>query len=286
MESSGKSWLELTTGKSVPLLGTCTIGRAHSSRLVLDDEKVSRHHALIQPTGTNGCWIIDLGSANGTYVNHRRIEHAMLLRDLDEITIGPDRIIFRSSDPRSVRLDDTGTMNQTVHEVGQLTAWLFLVDVIDSTGIGRRLGPHVMAKTFADWLAHCRAVLDASGGIIDKPLGDGFLAFWPTTERTSEQMAETLLAFGKLQAASDLPFRMVLHQGVVFTGGQMAAGVYRLFGSEVNLTFRMEGLAKSLKINCLISGPAMEALGPHVTTTPAGSHRLPGVDDSLPFYSL
>jgi adenylate cyclase len=286
VELAAQPWLELASGESVPIAGTCSIGRAHSNQLVLPDEKVSRHHALIQALDSHECWIVDLGSANGTYVNGRRIEQALLLRERDEITIGPARITFRTFDTASIRRDDGEGLERTVHDVRQLTAWLFLVDVIDSTGISRRLGPHAMARIFDAWLACCREVLESRGGIIDKPLGDGFFAFWPT-EWAPERVADAVMAFRKLQGtAGDLPFRMVLHRGAAFTGGQMASGIYRLFGPEVTFTFRMESLAKSLKIDCLLSEAAMGALGHHVATTPAGSHRVPGMDGSFSFFRL
>jgi adenylate cyclase len=286
VDPAGKAWLELATGESVQVAATCSIGRAHSNQLVLSDEKVSRHHALIRTVENDECWIIDLASANGTYVNHRRIDHAVLLRDRDEITIGPCRIVFRSSDAASARREDAVVLDQTVHDVRQLTAWLFLVDIVDSTGISRRLGPHGMAKTFSDWMTRCRRTLEGSGGIIDKPLGDGFFAFWPTAERTPKHVAGAMLAFKELQSASALPFRMVLHRGAAFTGGQMASGIYRLFGPEVNFTFRMEALAKTLKVECLVSEPARRSLGHHLPTTPVGTHHVAGINASFPFFRL
>jgi adenylate cyclase len=286
MESPGKSWLELASGESMPVAGACSIGRARSNQVVLSDDKVSRHHALIQMNENQECWIVDLASANGTYVNDRRIEQAALLRDRDVITIGSDRIVFRSSDTRGARDDDDASLDRTAHDVRHLSAWLFLADVIDSSGIGRRLGPYAMAVTFSEWLGRCRDTLEARGGILDKPLGDGFFAFWPAAERTPAQVGEALLAFKELQRTSSLPFRMVLHRGPAFTGGQIASGAYRLFGPEVTFTFRMESLAKTLKIGCLLSEPAAEALGRHVATTAVGSHPVARHDGSFPFFSL
>jgi len=278
------TWLELASGESVPITGACSIGRARSNQLVLSDEKVSRHHALIR-TEDHECWIVDLASANGTYVNDRRIEQAVRLRDRDEITIGSGRITFRSSDTAQAR-DDDAALDQTVHEVRQLTAWLLLVDIIDSSGIGRRLGPETMARTLSEWLGRCRETLDARGGILDKPLGDGFFAFWPTAGRKPGEVADAMLAFKELQDSPPLPFRMVLHRGAVFTGSEAASGIYRLFGPEVNFTFRMESLAKILKVGCLLSESAAGALGPHLTTTPAGSHHVPGAGGPFPFFCL
>src|SRR5262245_10033939 len=124
------SWLELVTGESVPIAGTYSIGRATSNQLVLDDDKVSRHHALIRIIDDEACWIVDLASANGIYVNGRRIDHAVMLRDRDEVVLGACRIVFRSSHVTSARPGDT-ILTQTVHDVREVTAWFLLVDIVD-----------------------------------------------------------------------------------------------------------------------------------------------------------
>ena len=62
------------------------VGRGLSVDLQLDDDSVSRRHAIITPRGS-GVEILDDRSLNGTFVNGRRIEH-VALRDDDVITIG------------------------------------------------------------------------------------------------------------------------------------------------------------------------------------------------------
>ncbi|MFB0616326.1 FHA domain-containing protein [Streptomyces sp. AGS-58] len=62
------------TGTTVALQGqTITLGRAHDSTIVLDDDYASSRHARIYPD-QNGQWIIeDLGSTNGTYLDRSRL---------------------------------------------------------------------------------------------------------------------------------------------------------------------------------------------------------------------
>lgn len=281
-----ESWLELPSGEACPIQGTCSIGRSESNQLVLRDVTVSRHHAAIRPGGGDECWIIDLASANGTYVNGRRVEHAVQLRDGDDIAIGSQHLLFRSLSTGDARRIHPADLEQTLHETRTVPAWLFLADIRDSTGIAQRLGALEMARVFAGWIDSCRAILDRSGGIIDKPLGDGFFAFWATSPRASAEVAGAMEAFRRLQLASRLPFRMVLHLGTTFTGGQMASGTYRLFGPEVNFTFRMEGLAKSLGLSCLVSEPARQGLAEHLAAEPVGDHIMPGLEGPFTFYRL
>jgi pSer/pThr/pTyr-binding forkhead associated (FHA) protein len=49
------------------------IGRLQTSDIHLDDEKVSRMHAVIEVTAPGEVFIIDLGSASGTLVNGEKI---------------------------------------------------------------------------------------------------------------------------------------------------------------------------------------------------------------------
>ncbi|MER5492516.1 FHA domain-containing protein FhaB/FipA [Streptomyces sp. LE64] len=62
------------TGTTVSLQGqTITLGRAHDSTIVLDDDYASSRHARIYPD-RDGQWIVeDLGSTNGTYLDRARL---------------------------------------------------------------------------------------------------------------------------------------------------------------------------------------------------------------------
>ncbi|WP_367321956.1 FHA domain-containing protein [Streptomyces sp. HUAS ZL42] len=62
------------TGTTVALQSqTITLGRAHDSTIVLDDDYASSRHARIYPD-RNGQWIVeDLGSTNGTYLDRTRL---------------------------------------------------------------------------------------------------------------------------------------------------------------------------------------------------------------------
>ncbi|MGP4109634.1 FHA domain-containing protein FhaB/FipA [Streptomyces sp. 4N509B] len=61
-------------GTTMALAGqTITLGRAHDSTIVLDDDYASGRHARIYPD-RDGQWIVeDLGSTNGTYLERTRL---------------------------------------------------------------------------------------------------------------------------------------------------------------------------------------------------------------------
>jgi pSer/pThr/pTyr-binding forkhead associated (FHA) protein len=71
----------------IPLsLGIMSVGRGFSVDVRLDDESVSRRHALLA-VRAHGARILDDRSANGTHVNGRRVTEADLT-DGDVIVLG------------------------------------------------------------------------------------------------------------------------------------------------------------------------------------------------------
>lgn len=65
-----------------------TLGRWTGNDVVFIDRGVSRNHAQIRCEGRQYV-LEDLGSTNGTYVNDRLLDRAVILQDGDEIRLGP-----------------------------------------------------------------------------------------------------------------------------------------------------------------------------------------------------
>lgn len=63
------------------------IGRSRENELVLDEDQVSGHHALMF-YWEGVVWMEDLGSRSGTYVNGERVDRCVPLHDKDLIEIG------------------------------------------------------------------------------------------------------------------------------------------------------------------------------------------------------
>jgi hypothetical protein len=69
-----------------------SIGRHPDSDIFLDDITVSRRHVAVERTA-DGYTLRDVGSLNGTYVNRKRVDEAVL-RYGDEVQIGRYRLSF------------------------------------------------------------------------------------------------------------------------------------------------------------------------------------------------
>lgn len=82
----------------VPLTGAWTrIGRSLSADVHLEDQTVSRRHAMIVRDGTS-IRALDDRSMNGLYVNGERVDSAEV-RDGDELLIGRYRLLLVSVGP-------------------------------------------------------------------------------------------------------------------------------------------------------------------------------------------
>lgn len=85
-----------------------TIGRVKGNDVLLPKGNVSKRHARL--IVRDGRYIVtDLKSTNGTYVNHRRITHATLVREGDRIYVG-DFVLRIEGDKAS-----TATSEQQLH---------------------------------------------------------------------------------------------------------------------------------------------------------------------------
>lgn len=74
------------------------IGRSDHNDISIDNDFISRHHALLVRHGKS-TFLMDLNSTNGTFVNARRVSNHVLV-DNDIISVGTHRIKFCDSGAR------------------------------------------------------------------------------------------------------------------------------------------------------------------------------------------
>src|SRR3954454_12784960 len=84
------------------------IGKLSSSHLRIDDESVSRMHAVIEIAGPGEIYIIDLGSTKGTLVNGQKVNKAKV-QSGDTIVLGDTRIVVSVGEAVASQSDDGPT---------------------------------------------------------------------------------------------------------------------------------------------------------------------------------
>ena len=246
---------------------------------------MSRRHALIHLQNIGELWLIDFGSSNGTFLNKRRIHHPIRLGDGDHITIGDQVLTFRQ--PVAVSQEyKTEVMQRTLREIEKIPCWLLVTDIRDFTPLSRHMQTEDLDVLLGAWIFSCKEIIENHNGTINKYLGDGFLAYWPSVATTSEQMMAVISALKELQRKGSPQFRLVVHFGPVAIGGVASMGEESLMGGEVNLIFRLERLTGSLGELCCVSEAAFENLGGLTTSRLLGEFELKGFEGMCQLFAV
>lgn len=138
------------------LTGTSIIGRTSGCDVVLKSGQVSRRHARITITDQE-CFIEDLASGNGTFVNGERLRRRIALHHGDCIQFGPISAQFVCADFHG--------LEQPAQAERSATSPTF--EIGDEEGFAPRITETVQLEEHRDWLETCsreklRAILDLS----------------------------------------------------------------------------------------------------------------------------
>lgn len=278
------AWLEAEGGARHPIHGSCSLGRIAANDVVLESSKVSRRHAAIHVQNIGEFWLIDFGSSNGTFLNKRRIRHPVRLTDGDHIAVGDGALEFHQPEVISEEYR-TMVMQRTLQQIENVSCWLLVADIHNFTPLSRSLENERLEALLGSWISACKEIIENHHGLINKYLGDGFLAYWREEDTNAEEIASALSALREIQRRNEPEFRIVLHLGSVAIGGIAALGEESLIGKEVNLVFRLENLARVLDIGCGLSEAAHARLSDLLPVRALGEHELKGFENTRAFFA-
>jgi adenylate cyclase len=149
---------------------------------------------------------------------------------------------------------------------------VMFVDFRSFTAGARSRSPQQVVDRLDGAFAVLVEILDRHGGIVNKFLGDGFLALFgapleapDAAHRAVAAAREMLVANERINSATSWPLRMGIgvHFGDVVAGniGSPRRKEYTVIGDAVNFAARLEALNKELNSQFLISSAVREALG-------------------------
>ncbi len=117
---------------SLPLGQPVVIGRDAGCHLSIADPDVSRRHVKIYNT-IDGCWLSDMESKNGVFVDERKVTGAWRLENGRRIKLGETVLLF--SDPAEVYLESLEKMaDQAIGENGGVFETGIFDDFITDAG--------------------------------------------------------------------------------------------------------------------------------------------------------
>jgi adenylate cyclase len=286
------------------LSGSTTIGRLEQNALSFpEDPLISRQHALIRQQGAHEFVLIDLGSSNGTYVNSKLVVSPTALKHGDEVVVGSSLLTFQFPDQREVRTEQdslTSHSSRTIVGIRLKQVVILVCDIRSFSRISELLSPMQLAKLLGNWFREVSLLVDEHKGILDKYIGDAFLAYWPVDVRDPEQavlesytVAAKLIALSKqftLPVEANMPFKIGvgISQGIVASGsvGGVSQRDSSIMGDAVNIAFRLEALTKEKGYPLVISKEVYEVLKRDVSCNPLGESTLKGKAEPVEIYGI
>jgi len=225
---------------------------------MLDSRSVSRLHALIQRRDAGDFSLVDLGSRNGSFVNHRRVSTPVALQDSDHLLFGDQEMLFQHPvRPAVVPLDpmvDTRNAPTTSLHTHSLTT-IVVVDIRDYTPLARSLNEGLLSQTIGTWFLRVGQTAQRLGSWAQRYIGDAVMAVWVHDDRSHlrADLLRALRAVADINAVTSelsrtLPLPGPLRIGAgVNTGQAIVGGVdYTALGDTVNAAFRLEAATKGI----------------------------------------
>ncbi len=278
-------WVRRADGRVVEVGASCSIGRGVQNNLVIEDPSVSRRHAMINRDGAGVLWLVDLGSSNGVLHNGLRIKQPAQLRQGDQIEVCGHQFDFiQGARPEAAPEVPDEAAFATLSAVRTVPTWLLVADVANSTQLNNTLPPEQVAAAIGDWFRSCQTLLRKHAAEVNKHLGDGFLAFWPSPTVAPAQVHAAIRELKGFQQTSPVGFRFVVHHGRVMVDSAVSRGEDSLLGSEVNFIFRMEKLAGALGASCMVSAVAAQQLQVPTELVSKGRHPLAGFEGDFEMF--
>ena len=292
----------LAGGQDFPLDDFNLVGRGEEATVRLIDTGVSRQHATIRREGTH-FWLVDLGSANGSFVNDMALTTARVLKDGDRLQFGGSIFRFDQDDGGHAH-DATGMKTQVLRRnpipVRTSPVTMLVGDIKGFTHLSSQIPAEQVAELLREWYADCNAIMKQHGAMIDKFIGDCVFAYWPSVDSISRGHAieaARLLRKSNLSTSPTrkmlletknlaLDCRIGLHVGEVALGA-MGKGINTALGDAVNVAFRIEGLTRKVDKEVLASAAFLD--GYDVARSqfePCGAHDVKGHPDKLELFAL
>lgn len=293
--------LRAGTDEVVVLEEITTIGRAQGNTVTLGDDMVSRNHALIRREN-DGYVLVDLGSANGTFVNGRPISSPTTLNDGDEIKFGD--VVLNVRYAASEKKQRQAQPKQATRRFfAEANIAVLVSDIRNYTTLSEHIPADRLSAVLADWFREAGKCIERYSGIIEKFRGDSLMAYWLASKddgvshlrqavETAREMVAASREFDE-RVTREYPERRFkigcgIHVGDAVLGniGADARRDFTTLGDCVNVTFRIESMCSSLDREILLSEEARQLAPEELEIEDIGEHALKGKTEPVRLFAL
>jgi adenylate cyclase len=176
---------------------------------------------------------------------------------------------------------------------------ILFADIMGFTSRAERSQPEPLVALLNTYMTAMTNVIFETGGVVDKLMGDGIMAFWGAPLRAENPARNAInCAIGMIRelnklAAHDSRF-VDIHIGIGIATGDAIVGNfggekkfdYSAIGDTVNLASRLEGLTRQFKVNILVNRQTYdEAAGDYVARQ-IGLVKVKGKDQRVPVVEI
>jgi adenylate cyclase len=175
---------------------------------------------------------------------------------------------------------------------------VLVLDIRNFTTFAETASPDAVVGYLNHLWTSCVEVINRNHGIVNKFLGDGFMAVFGaplvtgnSCENAVRAARQILAEVQRSTAAGEIPPTQIglgLHAGPALVGniGSAERREYTVIGDVVNVAFRIEQLNKELGSTLLISEPVQQATGAAALTETPASLPVRGRQAAVQLYKL
>ena len=258
--------------------GSLRIGRFEGNEIVIPQANISRFHAVIN-VGDGGIFLTDLGSRNGTFINGSRVTSPAPLRNGDRIEIGGVALSVSLSNP-TAPIDSSDGLTPDSGETQALGmkhifAAVLVTDVSSYTRISEQFPAAEVAQMLTLFLDIAAKIVKASGGTVEKIIGDSLMAVWrENTENSGDRLVAAALAMARelrrelntvldsgawrYQNLTPWDFKTSIAYGEALEGSVGGSDVreFTVIGDTINIAFRLNDLCSEVGERLVLSAGA------------------------------
>ena len=291
---------------TVEIVDCLSIGRSPKNDLVIEDEIASRRHAEIRDHGRGRYTLVDVGSANGTWLNGRRLVHPRELANGDVIEIGGVKLRFLAPELEEMpeNFEGTETGAGTCLSLRNETVIVLVADIRNYTGMSEVLPGRDFSLLISDWFKESSEIIEACGGTVDKFIGDAVMAYWLARNRAdpSQEVNDALSAARSLircaevftqRFSSQFPGQTFRIGAGINMGeavlGNVGGGEHQSFtvvGDNVNIAFRLESLTKERGCSVVVSRKVTEYASGEFEFRDLGNAEVKGRSEPVSIWAL